>query len=77
MIPDKDNRPFSFLDNFKPEPLEYVIGVNFDFSAYCLVLKTEDNMQVILCKGDVRNHLEEEINNLSKYFNATILIEKY
>lgn len=58
----------------------YVIGIdNYDpeIFTYCLAKNYNNTTEVLLIKR-MKNKLDfkEEINNLSKYFNAIILKEK-
>jgi len=59
---------------------EYYIGVDTAMpneNAYCLVRKTEDDSEIILCKGMVNEaNFKEEVDNLAKYFDARIIEEK-
>lgn len=68
---DKD-----LLDKSKIKHPQYIIGVDTydkDALAYCLSRKVDGVIEIILLKT-MRNEkqFEEEVQNLSKYFNAEV-----
>lgn len=76
-----DNRVFKIdWDEKAIKKPEYYIGVSkddFPFCAYCLAGKFNDQSQIILMKRTMdEKEFDEEVNNLAKYFNATILEER-
>lgn len=71
----KNNRVFNFIPR-EIEPHEYLIGVTKEkdiIIAYCLMLKIAKISQIILAKSS--SNLNEEVENLAKYFNASVLTE--
>jgi hypothetical protein len=65
------------LDNLPKR--SHVIGVSdtTDIYSYCLGVFTRDGLEIILCKSMWNKNLfYEEVENLSKYFNAEIFKEK-
>lgn len=60
-------------ENPTKEP-KYIIGIDTydkNNSAYCLMKKNEDHIEVLLAKT-IRdeNEFKEEVENIAKYFNA-------
>lgn len=59
---------------------EYYLGVNASntHQAYCLVRKIGDEREIIIIKDqttETTKDFNQEIENLAKYFNATLIIE--
>ena len=64
--------------DLKLEPKFYIGVDTYDKNnlAYCLTRNTEDVVEVILSKtSNDKKIFEEEVENLSKYFNAIVLKE--
>jgi hypothetical protein len=62
--------------NFKPP--RYTIGIDTydkNTSAYCLIKRTGDITEILLCKTLNKEEFKEELNIISKYFNAEIISE--
>lgn len=73
------NRSVFKLDNVIPKEVKYVIGVDTydeNNNAYCLGRIIDEKPEIILVKN-IRNKtdFDEEVKNLSKYFNAQIYKE--
>ena len=67
-------------DCYKIEPPKYFMGVSKIYDlAYCLMSKIGDNSTVIFTKQMYERdekEFDQEVANLVKYFNATLIEEK-